>query len=64
MQELTQQEVAMIGGATFTGGSIFDTLGNLVELYGQTLFNVGEAVTSAVVGTGDTLLGLLTGNHS
>lgn len=64
MQELNQQEIAQVSGGYYGGGSIFDTLGNVVELYGQTLYNVGEALTTAVVGTGNALLGLLTGHQT
>ena len=66
MQELNQQEVALVSGGHYDGGTIFDTAGNLIEAYAQGLvgmglaaYKAGEAVTTVAVTTGNTLLGLI-----
>ncbi|MPV59420.1 hypothetical protein CFB46_20480 [Burkholderia sp. HI2761] len=46
MKELTQQEIEQVSGAGyFTGGSVFDGLGNVIEAIGVGSERTGNALT-------------------
>ena len=48
MKELNQQEVALVSGAHYGGGSIFDALGNVSEAVGTAGETVGNALTGGL----------------
>lgn len=71
MQELSPQEIAHVSGGHYDGGSLFDTLGNLIEIAGKgaetfgllspigsAAYGVGEVLTTAAVNLGNSLLNL------
>jgi hypothetical protein len=49
MQELTLQEVDLVGGAT-VGGGLIGSLTGLIGVYGQGLYNIGATVTDQLAG--------------
>ncbi|AOJ08711.1 hypothetical protein WS62_31530 [Burkholderia sp. ABCPW 14] len=63
MQELNQQEIDLVGGAT-VGGGLIGGLTGLIGAYGDALYKVGASVTGDLVGfatgvvqIGETLVG-------
>ncbi|AIP19917.1 hypothetical protein BFR06_25315 [Burkholderia pseudomallei] len=63
MQELNPQEIAHVSGGHYDGGSLFDTLGNLIEIAGKGAETIGNTLTfgllspisSAAYGVGEVL---------
>lgn len=63
MQELSPQEIAHVSGGHYDGGSLFDTLGNLIEIAGKGAETIGNTLTfgllssigSAAYGVGEVL---------
>ncbi|KVE23321.1 hypothetical protein WS67_02230 [Burkholderia singularis] len=61
MQELTLQEIDLVGGAQ-TGGGLIGGLTGLIGIYGQGLYDLGAVVTDTLagglIGAGQIVLGL------
>ncbi|KVE38193.1 hypothetical protein [Burkholderia sp. TSV86] len=61
MQELTLQEIDLVGGAQ-TGGGLIGALTGLVGIYGKGLYDLGAVATDqlagGLIGAGNIILGL------
>ncbi|KVE32186.1 hypothetical protein [Burkholderia sp. TSV86] len=49
MQELSLQEIDLVGGAQ-VGGGLVGALTGLVGVYGQGLYNIGSTITDQLAG--------------